>query len=467
MFEELQNIAKQQFEQRIKSVVIKKVIIFGLPIVGKLFLVLLAVAVIAAVLGRFMQIASPFVSFGSSGGSISDDDPSYEMRVISDKIREFRDNRDVLIDGTVIASLLMDLDEFTIDESADEILDDPDRLTSLSRRQVNNYVDRLAEAQVELVVVLYCEYKVEYDAGGTGETQSVTERIRIERESDCNQYQDGEVIEEQHWVLVSRDVFEKYVKEEYLPDRYGKNYDELDSNERATIDQITSVAMDMELAIQGGELHSIPNSFGTRGSRTITTEPIPNSILNKLIFPMKNGEYRFNWCYGYYGRAECNRHFGVDYGPIPHDTQPPIRAVYDGVVVSQTTETRNCRSASACRAAGIHGAGMSVLIQHTFEGFEDTFYSVYVHLSRFEGGGFSQGDIIRQGQILGDLGDTGHSTGPHLHFEFGILDSGHRHLMNPEPLNEKDGIPSVNISGDHCDYVRSQCTVGGVSHEQS
>lgn len=73
----------------------------------------------------------------------------------------------------------------------------------------------------------------------------------------------------------------------------------------------------------------------------------------------------------------------------------PVLAASDGKVVR----------------AGMRGSwGRLVVLSHA-DGIETR----YAHLSRIEG--LSVGDSVTQGQMIGRVGTTGMSTGPHLHFE--------------------------------------------------
>ncbi len=85
-------------------------------------------------------------------------------------------------------------------------------------------------------------------------------------------------------------------------------------------------------------------------------------------------------------------HTGVDYA-APAGT--PVVSIGDGVVLSAKYE-----------GAG----GNTVRIRHN-----SVYTTAYLHLSRY-GSGIKSGTRVRQGQVIGYVGSTGRSTGPHLDF---------------------------------------------------
>jgi murein DD-endopeptidase MepM/ murein hydrolase activator NlpD len=87
-------------------------------------------------------------------------------------------------------------------------------------------------------------------------------------------------------------------------------------------------------------------------------------------------------------------HLGVDYA-APKGT--PIRSVGDGKI----TEARYTIS-----------GGNTISIEHN-----SVYKTRYMHLNGFVSN-MNAGSYVKQGQIIGYVGSTGLSTGPHLHFEF-------------------------------------------------
>lgn len=104
-------------------------------------------------------------------------------------------------------------------------------------------------------------------------------------------------------------------------------------------------------------------------------------------------------------------HQGADFA-AGHGT--PIMAAGDGVVV---------------RAGTYGGYGNYIRIRHA-DGYE----TAYAHLSRYARG-LRAGARVRQGEVIGFVGSTGRSTGPHLHYE--VLHRG-RHV-NPLKLKVATG----------------------------
>lgn len=105
-------------------------------------------------------------------------------------------------------------------------------------------------------------------------------------------------------------------------------------------------------------------------------------------------------------------HNGTDFGA---PTGTPVRVVADGKVV---------------RAGWNGGHGRFVKVEH-----EGGYATSYSHLSKVL---VRRGDRIRQGKVVGRVGSTGMSTGPHLHFQMWknrkYIDPMKAKLPNQSPL---------------------------------
>tara|TARA_Y100000590_G_scaffold362303_1_gene419427 strand:- start:470 stop:1768 length:1299 start_codon:yes stop_codon:yes gene_type:complete len=104
-------------------------------------------------------------------------------------------------------------------------------------------------------------------------------------------------------------------------------------------------------------------------------------------------------------------HKGTDFA-APEGT--PVMASGDGKVI---------------RSRWCGGGGNCVKIKHN-----STYSTVYAHLSKF-GRGIREGVRVKQGQIIGYVGSTGMSTGPHLHYE--VIENGRK--INSQTLKLPSG----------------------------
>ena len=106
-------------------------------------------------------------------------------------------------------------------------------------------------------------------------------------------------------------------------------------------------------------------------------------------------------------------HKGTDFA-APEGT--PVMASGDGKII---------------RARWCGGGGNCIKIRHN-----STYSTVYAHLKNF-GRGIKEGTRVKQGQIIGYVGSTGMSTGPHLHYEV---------IVNGKKVNsQKLKLPSGKI----------------------
>ncbi|MCO8277172.1 M23 family metallopeptidase [Actinoplanes sp. TRM 88003] len=126
------------------------------------------------------------------------------------------------------------------------------------------------------------------------------------------------------------------------------------------------------------------------------------------VNPMPSG--RVTSCYGQrWGRL----HAGVDIA-APHGT--PILAAGHGVVV---------------RAGEAQGYGLAVLIDHG-----NGYLTHYGHMSAIA---VQEGQHVEAGEQIGDEGSTGHSTGPHLHFE--VHQGFYKNPIEPTAWLRERGVP--------------------------
>ena len=75
------------------------------------------------------------------------------------------------------------------------------------------------------------------------------------------------------------------------------------------------------------------------------------------------------------------------------------------------------------------GGGNCIKIKHN-----STYSTIYAHMKNFAGG-IRKGIRVKQGQIIGFVGSTGISTGPHLHYE--VVENGKK--INSQKLKLPSG----------------------------
>jgi murein DD-endopeptidase MepM/ murein hydrolase activator NlpD len=132
-----------------------------------------------------------------------------------------------------------------------------------------------------------------------------------------------------------------------------------------------------------------------------------------LRYPLK-----FSRISSYYSRSRLHPilkrrrpHLGIDFA-APRGT--PVRSVADGSIL---------------KAGRSGGAGIMLKVKHN-----EKYATAYLHLSRIAKG-VKRGSRVKRGQIIGYVGSTGLSTGPHLDYRF------YKNGKSVDPLKVK--LPTV------------------------
>jgi len=132
-------------------------------------------------------------------------------------------------------------------------------------------------------------------------------------------------------------------------------------------------------------------------------------------------------------------HRGTDFA-APMGT--PIMASGDGIIT---------------RARWCGGGGNCIKIKHN-----TTYETIYAHMKNFARG-IKEGLRVKQGQIIGYVGSTGNSTGPHLHYE--VIKRGEK--INSQKLKLPSGKTLKNINRElfevskiKLDVLKSELIIG-------
>jgi murein DD-endopeptidase MepM/ murein hydrolase activator NlpD len=189
------------------------------------------------------------------------------------------------------------------------------------------------------------------------------------------------------------------------PNYKSINYSHPVKNENITVNTggpATTIDMDVEPVIEESEMENRMRSI--------------QNVSNSAFLPTMWAHLgKINNEYGYRRNPFNGRgsefHGGID---IDGEKGDPVMAPANGIVTK----------------AGWHGGyGNLIEIDHG-----NGLTTRYGHLSQ---GNVYIGDTVRRGQLIGLIGSTGRSTGPHLHYELRVNDKpiNPRRLLPPSPTN--------------------------------
>jgi murein DD-endopeptidase MepM/ murein hydrolase activator NlpD len=237
---------------------------------------------------------------------------------------------------------------------------------------------------------------------GLGAIQTEAEKISGELKDALQQLEEQKKAQEK---LYKQQTDTKYILnskksnlDRLIIDTENKQ-EEYDKKIKAQSDQASKVRD--EISALPTELRNyIYNNGGNTNSRGSDNDPCYFYESRSLVYPdgyfinPTEGAYTDNFsCYPWSWDWRRNGHDGID---IANGFGTPIFATADGVAVKYYPDFGN-----------------SIVLRHELPSGQ-TVYSLYAHMNKPSP--IAIGQAVKQGEVIGQMGSTGFSTGPHLHF---------------------------------------------------
>lgn len=112
-----------------------------------------------------------------------------------------------------------------------------------------------------------------------------------------------------------------------------------------------------------------------------------------------------------------------------------VYAVADGTIVVAGTDTvpmcgddgnKVCGRDLSPESGGYYGQVIVLQLAQTYNG--QKVFALYGHLSKI---GVAKGDVVKRGDLIGEIGASGVALGPHVHFEVRLGVNDYAHTRNP------------------------------------
>ena len=219
-----------------------------------------------------------------------------------------------------------------------------------------------------------------------------------------------EKIEKKNVLTASQKEYKKTMKD--LEKKYSEievYISELDKSSKAYKDYIKNLEAERKKADE--EIDKILKDYYATSNQQGTTVPSVGNANPTTKPNSSNGGYNSNASWAWpLGSASCyiSSHYGYRSASISGNSFHGGTDITGGGISGKPVySTRAGKVISAVTSNS--GYGIYVLIDHG-----DGYSSLYAHMSaRY----VSTGDTVSKGQMIGRVGSTGNSTGPHLHFE--------------------------------------------------
>src|SRR5580704_12015486 len=197
-------------------------------------------------------------------------------------------------------------------------------------------------------------------------------------------------------------------------------HDAGEHSEEAVLDVLHKSKTRTATATSKAAPHATGPAPAAKSQSPAPTAATPQKYAGNLRWPVDAGIVSSE-----FGARWGKQHKGID---IAADAGEPVYAIADADVIYA--------------GDGLRGYGNVVILRHDAQ-----MTSLYAHNSELK---VHQGDHVTQGTLISLLGNTGHSTGPHVHFEIRDGDT----AVNPRTLLPQSKL--AEAGGQRPDYASTR-----------
>lgn len=268
--------------------------------------------------------------------------------------------------------------------------------------------------------------------------------------SEFNEYMDCGSNYLVHYVVkyMNYKTFAKYLLNEYIPENYIECVDCNSNNKKANTLSIAEAIFEnrnqFASVYYGNVIDTVNFGDGTTISDSSIEYQLPEEVKQNFISPFSL-KSKCIISSPFVTNRDGYPHLAVD-AYITSDSRS-INAVYDGVVtyvIKGIPNIYNQWNGGACVDSSgkmdSRSSGNYVVIKHEINGH--VYYSQYMHLNTIS---VNIGDKVKKGQYIGIEGNSGCSSGAHLHFQFfGIESSGSKRYDPTLLFAQCDGVNIIS-----------------------
>jgi len=138
------------------------------------------------------------------------------------------------------------------------------------------------------------------------------------------------------------------------------------------------------------------------------------------------------YLYGTTRLGDLDVHHGQEF---ENPVGTPLYAIADGTIVVAGTDTvpmcgddgnKVCGRDLSPESGGYYGKVIVLELAQTYN--DQKVFALYGHLSKI---GVAKGDVVKRGDLIGEIGASGVALGPHVHFEVRLGVNDYAHTRNP------------------------------------